>query len=131
MTRILVLYYSSYGHVRALAEAEAEGALSIAGTTVDIRRIPETVPEPVRRAAGYVEDDTPVATPADLAAYDGIIFGTPTRFGMMAGQMKPSSTRPAGYGRGTRSLARSPRSSPPPARSMAATRRRCCRPRSR
>jgi NAD(P)H dehydrogenase (quinone) len=88
MTRILVLYYSSYGHVRALAEAEAEGALSVAGTTVDIRRIPETVPEPVRRAAGYVEDDTPVATPADLAAYDGIIFGTPTRFGMMAGQMK-------------------------------------------
>jgi NAD(P)H dehydrogenase (quinone) len=88
MTRILVLYYSSYGHVRALAEAEAEGALSVAGTTVDIRRIPETVPESVRRAAGYVEDDTPVATPADLAAYDGIIFGTPTRFGMMAGQMK-------------------------------------------
>lgn len=88
MTRILVLYYSSYGHVRALAEAEAEGALSVAGTLVDIRRIPETVPEPVRRAAGYVDDDTPVATPADLAAYDGIIFGTPTRFGMMAGQMK-------------------------------------------
>ena len=88
MTRILVLYYSSYGHVRALAEAEAEGALSVAGTSVDIRRIPETVPEPVRRAAGYVDDDTPVATPADLAAYDGIIFGTPTRFGMMAGQMK-------------------------------------------
>jgi NAD(P)H dehydrogenase (quinone) len=88
MTRILVLYYSSYGHVRALAEAEAEGALGVAGTSVDIRRIPETVPEPVRKAAGYVDDDTPVATPADLAAYDGIIFGTPTRFGMMAGQMK-------------------------------------------
>ena len=88
MTRILVLYYSSYGHVRALAEAEAEGALGVAGTSVDIRRIPETVPEPVRRAAGYVDDDTPVATPADLAAYDGVIFGTPTRFGMMAGQMK-------------------------------------------
>jgi NAD(P)H dehydrogenase (quinone) len=88
MTRILVLYYSSYGHVRALAEVEAEGALSVAGTLVDIRRIPETVPEPVRRAAGYVDDDTPVAAPADLAAYDGIIFGTPTRFGMMAGQMK-------------------------------------------
>ena len=88
MTRILVLYYSSYGHVRALAEAEAEGALGVAGTSVDIRRIPETVPEPVRRAAGYLDDDTPVATPADLAAYDGIIFGTPTRFGMMAGQVK-------------------------------------------
>ncbi len=88
MPRILVLYYSSYGHVRALAEAEAEGALSVAGTTVDLRRIPETVPEPVRQAAGYIDDDTPVAAPADLAAYDGIIFGTPTRFGMMAGQMK-------------------------------------------
>jgi NAD(P)H dehydrogenase (quinone) len=88
MTRILVLYYSSYGHVRALAEAEAEGARSIAGSSVDIRRIPETVPDAVRRAAGYIDDDTPVAAPADLAAYDGIIFGTPTRFGMMAGQMK-------------------------------------------
>jgi len=88
MPRILVLYYSSYGHVRALAEAEAEGARSVAGTTVDIRRIPETVPEPVRQAAGYIDDDTPVAAPADLSAYDGIIFGTPTRFGMMAGQMK-------------------------------------------
>ncbi|MEM5493884.1 NAD(P)H:quinone oxidoreductase [Hoeflea sp. AS16] len=88
MTRILVLYYSSYGHVRALAEAEAEGARSIACTSVDIRRIPETVPEAVRQAAGYIDDDTPVATPSDLAAYDGIIFGTPTRFGMMAGQMK-------------------------------------------
>jgi len=88
MTRILVLYYSSYGHVRALAEAEAAGALSVPGTTVDLRRVPETVPEAVRESAGYVDDDTPVATPDDLAAYDGIIFGTPTRFGMMAGQMK-------------------------------------------
>jgi NAD(P)H dehydrogenase (quinone) len=88
MTRILVLYYSSYGHVRALAEAEAAGALSVPGTTVDLRRVPETVPEAVRESAGYVDDDTPVAAPDDLAAYDGIIFGTPTRFGMMAGQMK-------------------------------------------
>ncbi|MGC9370505.1 MAG: NAD(P)H:quinone oxidoreductase [Paracoccaceae bacterium] len=88
MTRILVLYYSSYGHVRALAEAEAEGARSVPGTTVDIRRVPETVPEAVRESAGYVADDTPEASPADLANYDGILFGTPTRFGMMAGQMK-------------------------------------------
>ena len=88
MTRILVLYYSSYGHVRALAQAEAEGARSVAGTIVDVRRVPETVPEQVCRDAGYVEDDTPVARPADLADYDGIIIGTPTRFGMMAGQMK-------------------------------------------
>ncbi|WNK00814.1 NAD(P)H:quinone oxidoreductase [Thalassospiraceae bacterium LMO-JJ14] len=88
MTRILVLYYSSYGHVRALAEAEAEGARSVPGTTVDLRRVPETVPRAVRKDAGYVDDDTPVAAPAELSAYDGIIFGTPTRFGMMAGQMK-------------------------------------------
>ena len=88
MTRILVLYYSSYGHVRALARAEADGAASIPGTSVDIRRVPETVPEAVRKSANFAEDHTPVATPEDLAAYDAIIFGTPTRFGMMAGQMK-------------------------------------------
>ena len=88
MPRILVLYYSSYGHVRALAEAEAEGARGVPGSEVDIRRVPETVPEAVRISAGYVEDDTPVAQPADMADYDAIIFGTPTRFGMMAAQMK-------------------------------------------
>ncbi|SNT07575.1 NAD(P)H:quinone oxidoreductase [Antarctobacter heliothermus] len=88
MTRILVLYYSSYGHVRDLARAEAEGALSVPGTSVDIRRVAETVPEAVRRTAGYVPDMTPVAAPADMANYDGILFGTPTRFGMMAAQMK-------------------------------------------
>lgn len=88
MTRILVLYYSSYGHVRTLAQAEAEGARSVPGTVVDIRRIPETVPPTVRQDAGYQTDDTPEAAPAILAEYDGILFGTPTRFGMMAGQMK-------------------------------------------
>lgn len=85
MTRILVLYYSSYGHVRALAQAEAEGALDIPGTSVDIRRVPETVPDDIRLKAGFVADDTPVASPADLEDYDAIIFGTPTLFGMMAG----------------------------------------------
>ena len=88
MTRILVLYYSSYGHVRALAKAEAQGALSVPGTTVDLRRVPETVPEEIRRSAGYVDDETPEAAPGDLARYDGFLFGTPTRFGMMAAQMK-------------------------------------------
>ncbi|NOC92599.1 NAD(P)H:quinone oxidoreductase [Ruegeria sp. HKCCD6604] len=88
MSRILVLYYSSYGHVRTLADAEAEGARSVPGTEVDVRRVPETVPEEVRLQAGYVVDDTPIALPADLENYDGIILGTPTRFGMMAGQMK-------------------------------------------
>lgn len=88
MTRVLILYYSSWGHVRALAEAEAEGARSVPGTVVDIRRVPELVPDAVRRAEGYYDDPTPVANPADLAGYDAIIFGTPARFGLMAGQMK-------------------------------------------
>ena len=72
MTRILVLYYSSYGHVRALAEAEAEGALSVAGTTVDIRRVPETVPEPVRQRAqaaiAMIDAGTAGALPAIVKA---------------------------------------------------------------
>lgn len=88
MTRVLVLYYSSYGHVRALAEAEAEGARSVPGAQVDLRRVPETVPEEIRRKAGFIEDGTLLATPADLETYDAILFGTPTLFGMMAGQMK-------------------------------------------
>ncbi|MEQ8604511.1 MAG: NAD(P)H:quinone oxidoreductase [Marivibrio sp.] len=88
MTRILVLYYSSYGHVRALAQAEAEGARSVTGVAVDLRRVPETVPAAVRERAGYAPDDTPEASPTDLADYDGFLFGTPTRFGMMAAQMK-------------------------------------------
>ncbi len=61
MTRVLVLYYSSYGHVRALAQAEVEGARSVPGTHVDLRRVPETVPEEIRQKAGFVPDDTPVA----------------------------------------------------------------------
>ena len=88
MARILVLYYSSYGHVRELALAEAEGARSVAGTHVDMARVPETVPEAIRQSAGFISDNTRVAAPADLADYDGILIGTPTRFGMMAGQMK-------------------------------------------
>jgi len=88
MTRILVLYYSSYGHVRTLAHAVAEGARKVHGASVDIARVPETVPYAVCQSAGYVEDDARIASPADLAEYDGILFGTPTRFGMMSGQMK-------------------------------------------
>ncbi|MEC9345176.1 MAG: NAD(P)H:quinone oxidoreductase [Pseudomonadota bacterium] len=96
MTRILVLYYSSFGHVRALALAAAGGARGIPDTLVDLRRVPETVPEAVRRDEGHIEDDTPVAAPGDLADYDGILFGTPTRFGMMAGQMKQFIDRAGG-----------------------------------
>jgi len=88
MTRVLVLYYSSYGHVRTLAQAVVEGALSVPGTHVDLRRVPETVPDAVRAKAGFIDDDTPLAAPADLETYDAIILGTPTMFGMMAGQVK-------------------------------------------
>ncbi|MCI5074305.1 NAD(P)H:quinone oxidoreductase [Oricola sp.] len=89
MTRVLVLYYSSYGHIDALAHAEAEGAREVEGVTVDLKRVPETVPLSVREKAGYRLDfDTPVAEVSDLPAYDAIIFGTPTRFGNMAAQMK-------------------------------------------
>lgn len=88
MTRILVLYYSSYGHVRALAQAQAEGARSVPRTRVDVRRIPETVPLAVRERAGFQADDTPEIAVADLTDYDAIILGTPTHFGTMAGAVK-------------------------------------------
>jgi NAD(P)H dehydrogenase (quinone) len=88
MTRILVLYYSSYGHVQALAQAQAEGARSLPRTRVDVRRIPETVPQAVRERAGFQADDTPEIAVGDLPDYDAIILGTPTHFGTMAGAVK-------------------------------------------
>ena len=88
MTRILVLYYSSYGHVRALAQAQPEGTRSVPRTRVDVRRIPETVPLAVRERAGFQADDTPEIAVADLTDYDAIILGTPTHFGTMAGAVK-------------------------------------------
>ena len=89
MTKVLVLYYSSYGHIEAMAEAVAEGARSVPGTTVDIKRVPELVPDEVAAAAHIkVNQAAPIATPDELANYDAIIFGTPTRFGNMAAQMR-------------------------------------------
>ncbi len=89
MAKVLVLYYSSYGHIEAMAHAVAEGAASVAGTSVDIRRVPELVPDDVAAASGVKLDQAaPIATPGDLADYDAIIFGTPTRFGNMAAQMR-------------------------------------------
>lgn len=89
MTRVLVLYYSSYGHVEAMAEAVAEGARSVEGTEVDIKRVPELVPEEVARKANMkLDQNAPVAAPNDLADYDAIIFGTPTRYGNMCSQMR-------------------------------------------
>ncbi|MFN3891769.1 MAG: NAD(P)H:quinone oxidoreductase [Beijerinckiaceae bacterium] len=88
MTKVLVLYYSSYGHIETMAHAVAEGARE-AGADVDIKRVPELVPEEVAARSHYkLDQKAPVAKPADLAEYDAIIFGTPTRFGMMASQMK-------------------------------------------
>jgi NAD(P)H dehydrogenase (quinone) len=88
MTRILVLYYSSYGHVAHMAGAVAAGARS-AGADVTTKRVPELVPQEIARKSGYLLDpETPVAEPSELAHYDAIIVGTPTRFGNMASQMK-------------------------------------------
>lgn len=88
MTRVLVLYYSGYGHIHEMAEAAAAGAAQIPGTEVALKRVPETIPEEVRRRAGYRDFVTPLATVAELEDYDAIILGTPTRFGNMAAQMK-------------------------------------------
>ena len=89
MTKVLVLYYSSYGHIEAMAAAVAEGAASVPGTEVTVKRVPELVTEEVARGAGMKTDQqAPIATPDELAGYDAIIFGTPTRFGNMAAQMR-------------------------------------------
>lgn len=89
MTKILVLYYSTYGHIEQMAEAMAAGAREIEGTDVAIKRVPELMPEDVARKAGAkLDQSAPIASPAELADYDAIIVGTPTRFGNMAAQMR-------------------------------------------
>ncbi len=87
MAKVLVLYYSSYGHVEALAKAVAQGATD-AGAQVDIRRVPETVPEEVVRTSHFkLDQDAPVASVAELETYDAIVVGTGTRYGRMSAQM--------------------------------------------
>lgn len=89
MKKVLVLYYSMYGHIETMAQAVAEGARQVEGVEVTVKRVAETIPEDRARAAGAkLEQGAPVATPAELVEYDAIIFGTPTRFGNMAGQMR-------------------------------------------
>jgi NAD(P)H dehydrogenase (quinone) len=89
MTKILVLYHSMYGHVETMAEAVAEGARSVSGTEVTVKRVPETIPpEDFAKFGGKVDQKAPVANPHELADYDAIIFGTGTRFGNMSGQMR-------------------------------------------
>ena len=87
MSKVLVLYYSTYGHIETMASAIAEGARS-AGAQVDIKRVPETAPEEVAKAAHFKLDQAaPVASVADLESYDAIVIGAPTRFGRMPSQM--------------------------------------------
>ncbi|MCW5658772.1 MAG: NAD(P)H:quinone oxidoreductase [Burkholderiaceae bacterium] len=89
MSKILVLYYSAYGHIEVMAQAVAEGAREVPGAVVTVKRVPETMsPEALRQMGAKVDNNTAVATPDDLASHDAIVFGTPTRFGNMCGQMR-------------------------------------------
>lgn len=88
VTRVLVLYYSSYGHIEEMARAVASGAAE-AAADVAVKRVPELVPEEIARATHFkLDQPAEIATPEELVDYDAIIFGTPTRFGNMAAQMK-------------------------------------------
>ena len=91
--KVLVVYYSMYGHINRMAEAIAEGAKTVKGTEVVLRRVPETLPQEVLVAMGAVEaqkkfENIPIASVDELATADAVIFGTPTRFGNMCGQMR-------------------------------------------
>jgi NAD(P)H dehydrogenase (quinone) len=89
MANILVLYYSSYGHIEQMARAQAEGAARVAGSRVVVKRVAELVPPELAKASGFrLDQPAPIAEPDELEQYDGIIFGTPTRFGNMASQMR-------------------------------------------
>ena len=89
MSKILVLYYSMYGHIEVMAKAVADGAARVENTEVTIKRVPELMPEEAARNAGVkLDQEADIATPEELADYDAVIFGTPTRFGNMAAQMR-------------------------------------------
>jgi len=89
MSKVLVLYYSAWGHVEKMAEAVAEGARAVPGTGVTIKRVPELVPEEIAKKSGMkLNQPAPIATVDELVNYDAIIFGTPTRFGNMCAQMR-------------------------------------------
>ncbi|TDQ81437.1 NAD(P)H dehydrogenase (quinone) [Dongia mobilis] len=89
MSKVLVLYYSTYGHIETMAYAVAEGARKVAGTEVSVKRVPELVPEDVARKNHFkLDQKAPIATIDELPQYDAIIFGAPTRFGVAASQMR-------------------------------------------
>ena len=88
MTKVLILYYSAYGHMERMAQAVAEGVRD-AGVEADIKRVPELVPEEVAKQSGFkLDQKAPIATMAELADYDAIIFGSGTRFGVFTSQMR-------------------------------------------
>lgn len=91
--KVLIVYYSVYGHIHRMAEAVAEGAKEVKGAEVEMRRVPETLPEKILKQIGAIESQkkfahVPVCTVDELALADAIIFGTPTRYGNMCGQMR-------------------------------------------
>lgn len=98
MAKVLVLYYSMYGHIETMARAVAEGASKVDGAEVVVKRVPETMQPQLFEKAGGKPQTAPVATPQELADYDAIIFGTPTRFGNMSGQMRTFWIRLAACG---------------------------------
>lgn len=89
MKDILVVYYSMYGHIETLAQSVVEGARSVEGVNVTLKRVADIIPEEKAKAVGAkLDQSAPIADPKELADYDAIIFGTPTRFGNMAAQMR-------------------------------------------
>lgn len=98
VTKILVLYYSTHGHIETMAEAVANGARST-GAKVIVKRVPESMPDDVARQVGAkINQPAEIATPDELAEYDAIIIGTPTRFGRMSGQMANFLDQTGGFG---------------------------------
>ena len=89
MSKMLVLYYSSWGHVETMAYAQAEGVARVPGMSVEVKRVPELVPAEVAKQYYYkLDQKAPIADPLELGRYEGIIFGAPTRFGNMCAQMR-------------------------------------------
>ena len=123
MTKVLVLYYSSFGHIEQMAYAVAEGARR-AGATADVKRVPENVPAEIARTSHFkLDQPAPIATVDELANYDAIAVGAPTRFGRMPSAMGSFWSRPGGFGSGVPCTARSAALSPRARPSTAATRR--------
>lgn len=105
MAKILVLYYSMYGHIETMAHAVADGANRVDGVEVVVKRVPETMQAEAFAKAGGKTQNAPVATPQELAEYDAIIFGTPTRFRQYVrtnAHLPRSDRRPVGIRRAVR-----------------------------